>query len=81
MPTHTTRLLRATPPAHAIAAATVDGTISNTRLEVRPGPRGQFTVTIEQVERLPRHKRGITRNVTFVISRAGLDHLCSVGDV
>lgn len=77
--THRTRLIAADPKARAILAETRDGVLSNTRLEIRPGTRGLFTITIEQIERLPRHKRGITRSVSFVISRAGLDHICGVG--
>lgn len=76
--THRTRLVATDSKARAILAETRDGVLSNTRLEIRPGARGLFNVTIEQIERLPRHKRGVTRSVSFVISRAGLDHICSV---
>lgn len=65
--------------ARAVLAKTTDGILSNTRIEVRPGTRGLFIVTIEQIERLPRHKRGLTHSISFVVSRAGLEHLCSVG--
>jgi hypothetical protein len=77
--THRTRILKANAPeGRAILAQTLDGVHSNTRFEIAPAGRNLFRVTIEQVERLPRHKRGITRSVTFMMSRAAVDHLFGV---
>ena len=52
-----------------------NGVQVNTRLEVQPGPGGFFIISIDQAERLTRHKRGITRSVSFVISGEGLEHI------
>lgn len=79
--THKTRLLRQTDPdARVVLTETRDGVISNTRIEIRPAPHSAFHVSINQVEKLPRHKRGLSRSVEFVISREGLAHLRSVGE-
>jgi hypothetical protein len=80
MPTiHRTRILKTeTAGVRAILAQTLDGVHSNTRFEIAPAGRNLFRVTIEQVERLPRHKRGIARSVTFMMSGEAVEHIFGV---
>lgn len=78
---HTTKIARtAEPGARALLAETIDGTLSNTKIEIAPLHGDLFTVAINQIERLPHHRKGMSRSLSFVIDRAGLDHICGVGN-
>lgn len=76
---HRTKISRTEPGIRSVVAQSIDGVHSTTAIKARLSLRGQFVVEIEQIERLPRHKRGVSRNVEFTISRAGFEHLCGLG--
>lgn len=75
-----TRIINNTPnpDARAVLCRSVNGTETNTRFEVNPTGRGQYEVTIQQFEKNPRNKRGVTRTIKFITTRVGIDHICSV---
>ncbi len=76
---HRTRIIRSDDASRrAVQANTSDGILSHTRIELSPAERGYFNIVIDQIEKLPRHKRGISRSLTFTISRAGLEWLAGV---
>jgi hypothetical protein len=86
MPTrtnHHTRVVNNTtdPATRAILTSSqADGVITNTRFEITPLGTKSYGVRVEQFERKPRHKRGVSRSLSFIISREGLNHLCGVED-
>ena len=78
---HRTHIVAAADPAARVilTETRTDGSRINMKVEVTALENDRYRLSIDYVEKAPRHKRGRSSSTPFVISRAGLDHIFGTG--